>query len=364
MLPDPALVSFFGENSEVLVIGTEGRATARMPFPGRQSGMRLSPDGERFVAIAAEVGSGLDYQLIVASTDPLDVVRSEPLAAISKKSDFGPVELTTEVTPVFSSGGSTIYVKGIRGGSGAEGLVPMDLESLTPLGIAGDFLELGAPDGADVLRPARGERDILLAAGSVGALEPEDVLVSFEAATLQPRDTLPLGDTFRNGEASKIRTVLAHPEGDRVFVQGVDSLYEVAVSPEGVLTRSGAVTAPHARGNLTISHAGDRLYLSDHGDGFDSPGSGLLRVFDTELRELPPVDLRGVPTPGGTNPVLGPVDVTDEGTLYVGSGTSEDGPLFGPQPGHLLVVDRDDGSLLADVEFGRFNLGHVLALDR
>lgn len=364
MLPEPALVSFFGENAEAVKIDTEGRATARMPLPGRQAGMRLSPDGERFVAIAAEVGSGLDYRLIVASTDPLEVVRSEPLTAISKKSDFGPVDLTSEVTPVFSSGGSTIYVKGIRGGSGAEGLVPMDLESLTPLGIAGEFLDVGAPGGATVLPRGEGKEDLLLAAGAMEVLDPEDVLVSFEAGSLELQDTLRLGDTFRGGTVSEVRTVLANPRGDRVFVQTVDSLHAVGVSPEGALTRRRSVAAPHARGNLTLSPTGDRLYLSDSGDGFDDPGSGLIRVFDAALHELPPVDLRGVSIPGGANPSLGPVDFTRDGTPFVAAGTSGDGPLFRPQPGHLLVVDRGDGSLLADLDFGRFDIGHVVVLDR
>ena len=117
-----------------------------------------------------------------------------------------------------------------------------------------------------------------------------------------------------------------------------------------------------SRGLISLSPDGTTLYVPDSGYGFDWPGSGLLFVYDADLNPEEPIDLSeaafdGIaPTTGGVGVSLG------SDLVYVAAGTVSRGPLYGPQPAKLLIVDAVARRLIETVDLNGWGFWAVFVV--
>ena len=104
---------------------------------------------------------------------------------------------------------------------------------------------------------------------------------------------------------------------------------------------------------LALAPDGQRLYLPDAGDEFNSPGSGIIYVYGSNLEALEPIDLHASASVDGKPPTMHGAAVSADGKLlYVAAGSAATGPTFEAQPGRLLVVDALRGNLLGTTALG------------
>ena len=135
------------------------------------------------------------------------------------------------------------------------------------------------------------------------------------------------------------------------------------ISPAPSSSHMTASVARQASGSLTLVPGGRMLTLTDVGIGFDSPGSGILRLYDADLVPIGSIDastpVGGVPnSPTATRMGLAAAG-SDGRMLYVRSGSSERGPLFPSQPARLLFVDLIEKHVTRSMSLGGYGLGWV-----
>jgi hypothetical protein len=157
-----------------------------------------------------------------------------------------------------------------------------------------------------------------------------------------------------------LRQVLPSPQGRTVYLVGRDSIYRYDLAERRLLA---SVSRP-SRGVLSVAPDGQSLFLADAGDGFDFPGSGRVYVFTGDLASSEPISLLaasidGVPPSGGASAVG-----RDNRTVYVLSGTASRGPLFGPQPSRLLVLDAAKRELVKTVALDDWGVWTVFVAPR
>lgn len=147
--------------------------------------------------------------------------------------------------------------------------------------------------------------------------------------SLQPEPDPPAGRDVL------LTQVVASPDGQHAYV-----VSDAGVIYECDLVAHAAVASAPVRGTgqLAIAPDGRTLYLTDHGDYFDTPGFGQVFVYGSDLSPRPSIDLR--PAFGGGVPVTTGIAVSPSDTLlYVATGTGSLGPNYGPQPLQLLIID-------------------------
>lgn len=202
------------------------------------------------------------------------------------------------------------------------------------------------PGGLSTLPPGPvAANGAVLVAGHRGAEDRRrfDSLYVLDPATLRVKDSAAV-ETSDIGV--RIWQTLPDPDGRHVYLQTPGRIIKYDL----VAHRTVASVPRPANGALALARDGRTLYLSDAGDGRDSPGSGFIFVFDTGLVAQPPIDLRVSAAVQGQPPSTRVVATSAGGRwLYITSGSAEVGPLFSAQPARLLVVDARTGQLDASI---------------
>lgn len=147
--------------------------------------------------------------------------------------------------------------------------------------------------------------------------------------SLQPEPDPPAG------QDALLTQVVASPDGQHAYVvSDAHVIYEC-----DLVSHTTVASAPaRGTGQLAMAPDGETLFLTDEGDYFDTPGSGQVFVYGSDLSPRPSIDLR--PTFGGGVPATHGVAVSPSDTLpYVATGTGSLGPNYGPQPLQLLIID-------------------------
>lgn len=107
---------------------------------------------------------------------------------------------------------------------------------------------------------------------------------------------------------------------------------------------------------------GNRILVVDGASSRDGPGSGTILLADAELRSVDQISLADA-SYDGMQPVLNGAAVSPDGSeAYVAAGTSPVGPLFGAQPGRVLVVDLRTNRLIRMIETGTWGVRSILPL--
>lgn len=164
----------------------------------------------------------------------------------------------------------------------------------------------------------------------------QDWLFVFDPQTLTVVDSAAIAQPHA-GSGPTLAGVFPARDGRTVYVTSVDSLYHFDLVTKEILART---PLPGLSGDIAFSPDGRTMYVTDGGDLFDTPGSGQIAVFDADLNPQPPIDLRTSAAVNGQPPSMQGAAVSSDGRmLYVAAGTPSRGPLYGPQPARLLVVD-------------------------
>jgi DNA-binding beta-propeller fold protein YncE len=230
---------------------------------------------------------------------------------------------------------------------GVPGIAVLDSRTREEIAFSGPFT---VADLAMIPAGPAAAGGALLVTGSraIAGRSADGKLFVLDPATLAVRDSVLLvpSGTNRWGDVGQ---VLPSPDGRHVYVGAASGIVRYDVLERRVVNR---VALPY-RAPLAIAPDGRRLYMPNQGDGRNWSGNGLLYVFDADLTPRTPIDLSAAEVPGAQPIQLNLAVVShDSRRVYVSAGTAHRGPLYGPHPGRVLVVDAVTGQLLREIPTG------------
>lgn len=347
---DEVVVVGGGEAGQLLVVDPIARSVDRIGSWGRYPGpYARSPDGALLYFGVFSEAQGL--QLVAFDLRSLRVSWVESLSQSGRARVIDGVEFPGGVGALaVSPDGSRLFVwPGVR--DGVRGIAVLDARTRSVLGFVGP-VEVTA--GLTTL-PSSGSMPLgaVLAIGArTTDLRPSaDSLLIVDPATLGVRSVDPVPSS--TGLRLHLWQVVPAPGSENVYIVASSGLYKYDLARASVIAQVARPTL----GRLAVAPNGAALYLTDPGSFFDSPGSGRLFVFGPDLVPRDPIDLRSAMS-GDTIPVTRAATVSRDGkTVYVTSGTSSRGPLYGTQPGRLFVVDAPANRVRSAILLGDWSVG-------
>lgn len=333
-----------GETESLVVVdvGTSKVIARPGPMPRYKDAFALAPDSA-ILYINAVGDSG--RELIRLDTRSFRVVSRDAMSVIETRSDIGELSIHGgRAIAVFPKGTKLAVAQAYR--DGVAGIVILDAQSWEPI----DFIYplYVEPFGMERLAPSSEfpSGALLVIGAREDDVQPSlDWLFVMDPLTHRFTDSVAIAPPA-NDSRGTLRQVLTAPDGQTVYVVGRSFIYRYDLLRGEVIATVGRPS----RGLISLSPDGTTLYVPDPGDGFDWPGSGLLFVYDADLNSEEPIDLSEAAF-DGTAPVTGGVGVSlGSDLVYVVAGTVSRGPLYGPQPAKLLIVDAVARRLIETVD--------------
>jgi hypothetical protein len=102
-----------------------------------------------------------------------------------------------------------------------------------------------------------------------------------------------------------------------------------------------------------ISRATGRLIIPDVGSTVVA-STGIIYLLDENLELSSIIDLRILPFGDRPLGILGAEESLDGKWLYIIGGVPRDGPLYGPEQTHVLVIDKATGTVVDTVNLETF----------
>jgi DNA-binding beta-propeller fold protein YncE len=356
------VIAIGGESASVAVVdAASGKVAARPgPVPIYKTAATPSPDGTTIYFVAADQAG--------AKLFALDARTHELVLWLSLDSPVSPQQLdgvwirgrALSLTPDGTRllvGGAFLSDPTKAVGTEGEVIAVLDVQTRRLVGTVDPLQVRGSVSMAMLPRGAALSAGGVVAIGSRtvhrSARPTLDQLFVIDAATLAVIDSALIAPSRQDSDVL-LGQVLASPDGGRAYVTDVaGSIYVYDLVTRRV-TRS--VRFPN-RVSITIAPDGQRIYATNGGNLFDSPGAGVIYVMDADLQPLPTIDLRDHALLDRVTPALGaPVVGSAHPKLYVAAGTSSIGPLFGSQPLRILEVDLHTRELNRAIplnDFGR-----------
>jgi len=347
-------------SSGVLVIGNWAESLAVVarsgdsllgrvgPIPSYKSAVGLSPDGTGLYITASDASTPPSLFEVNLSTG--EVSRTVAMSAMAMRSVAGPISPSGTYLLAPTPDLRGLLIDGDS--AGVPGLVYVDLATLTPRHFR-DSVFVAA--GASAVLP--GTKRLAILIRRVTDVPADDWVMVLDSTGLQAIDSVPVTSP----------TIRSYPEATEL-VPGADSAHIYVVRPDTIalfdLTSKSVVDNVKtgvANGWLCRDPVTGDLYLTDPGDGFNTPGTGMIVVFGSALTPVTTIDLTSESV-GGVPPVLVACAVDGQlGNLYVSSGTAYRGPLFGTQPGRLITLRVQDGAVVHTVSLDDWGVGMVIA---
>lgn len=327
-------------------------AARRLDLGGPSESVALTPDHARAYAV---VRSASDQRFLatidVASFTELS---REPLSSFGVPQTGG--SAVTGEAAALSPDGAAIYLWRTST-DGVLGIARFDLSSKQASAFSGPWNLAGlVPLDASPLFP----RGALVAVGFRGGTGPrngQSRVYFLDPLSLEVIDSIMPGAIA--GQEDVWQFVPA-PDGRTAYIAGSTLLMRYDLGLRALI----ASTTRQAPGMLVITPDGMRILLTDNGTWPDSPGSGLLRVYDANLALLGDIDV-SAPLGGGTHSSTATqtgiaVASADGRRVFVRSGSLERGPLYPPQPARVLSVDIIDRRLMRVTPLGGYGQGFLL----
>jgi hypothetical protein len=299
------------------------------------NGIVLSPDRRTVTFI---VGGSLPAELIVARTSDLTPLYREPTSTIVGRSMIESLRIFGMFAFEVMHDSGHIIVDGMRGQE--PGLIRLSGPPYSAGAFAGPFfIRL---DGASII----GQSLYVVASRTDGG---DTYLYELDPVSLAVRDSVHEPDAEQ---------VIASADGRHFFLFGRD--IKKLDSLTGDVLAAAAIPVTSQRARLFLSRTSHRVYLVDPGDYRDWPGPGRIYQWSDNLDPLPDIAL---PSRGLTPAVAGGVTTSANGdTLFVTTGTASAGPLFGPQPAALLILDANSHAVLKEIDLGGWLPRQILPL--
>lgn len=369
-----ALLSQLSSDHLTIVdLGTDAVSTSPVVVPYNQDAYTQSQDGQHLYISGTSVYSGgttggiWSTRLLSFSLAQLSAEWEEPFW-----DDTGP--LLSRFDSLDLRGNSALALTPDQSGiliadasrHGALGIAPADTFGVALLDLRSrDVLDFYSPLRVDINGLVRVPPGAFAPAGAILALgtrtfNPQvprgaGTLFVFAGAPLAIRDSLHIL-TPTDSAAGGVRSMILSPDNRYLyFVTQNRHLYKYDLS----LRHTVATVSSPRTGPLALSPAGDRLYLADDEGGFDVPRSGMMYVYGGDLGQLGSIDLRSASV-SGVPPVVNTLAISRDGSaVYVGAGTPPRGPLFGVQPGQLLVIDAHAEKIAHIIPLGGWGVVHI-----
>jgi hypothetical protein len=102
-----------------------------------------------------------------------------------------------------------------------------------------------------------------------------------------------------------------------------------------------------------ISRATGRLILPDVGTSVVA-STGIIYLLDANMELSSIIDLRVLPFGERPLGIMGAEESRDGRWLYIVGGVPRDGPLYGPEETHVLVIDKATGLVVDTVPLKTF----------
>jgi hypothetical protein len=108
-----------------------------------------------------------------------------------------------------------------------------------------------------------------------------------------------------------------------------------------------------------VSRATGRLIIADVGSTVVA-STGIIYLLDADLELSSIIDLRVLPFEERPLGILGAEESRDGRWLYIVGGVRRDGPLYGPEKTHVLVIDKATGLVVDTVNLDTFGGGRPI----
>lgn len=110
-----------------------------------------------------------------------------------------------------------------------------------------------------------------------------------------------------------------------------------------------------------LSRATGRLIIPDVGSSVVA-STGIIYLLDAGLELSSIIDLRVLPFGQRPLGILGAEESRDDRWLYIVGGVPRDGPLYGPEKTHVLVIDKATGLVVDRVDLDTFGGGRPILI--
>jgi len=107
------------------------------------------------------------------------------------------------------------------------------------------------------------------------------------------------------------------------------------------------------------SRATGRLIIPDVGSSVVA-STGIIYLLDANLELSSIIDLRVLPFGERPLGILGAEESRDGKWLYIIGGVPRDGPLYGPEPTHILVIEKATGLVVDTINLDTFGGGRAV----
>jgi hypothetical protein len=215
-----------------------------------------------------------------------------------------------------------------------------------------------------------GNRFRAMAATPATAAHPEGCLVMALDADLDPGPALNLRASFHvvcgteYAERDSISIALPSRQvlqmemsadgRDLIVMTDLELLKLDAATMQVKLKASRPMVAP-----FFVSRATGRLIIADVGSTVVA-STGIIYLLDADLELSSIIDLRVLPFGERPLGILGAEESRDGRWLYIVGGVPRDGPLYGPEKTHVLVIDKGTGLVIDTVNLDTFGGGRPI----